>query len=169
MLSLHLLCVHSISSGHALQRIPPAYRKHIRGRKPRIIHLSGPSGDTWQVTLAKAEDELYFEHGWPTFVRDHAIENGELLVFRCLGESKFNVEIFSRNGCPKESAFSAKRPQGPQEAKKSKKRRAVDSGKEWKHFFYFLSICSLLIDEYIMSCQNLVCAVCFLLILSHFW
>ncbi|KAK4751447.1 hypothetical protein SAY87_004929 [Trapa incisa] len=101
-------------------RIPPSYHKHMGGRNPRIFHLSGPSGNTWEVTLVKGEDELYFEHGWPNFVRDHSLEHGDLLVFSCIQESRFGVRIFGLNGCPKQNVRC---PQSPKEEGEFKKRK----------------------------------------------
>ncbi|OWM74464.1 B3 domain-containing protein Os03g0212300-like isoform X1 [Punica granatum] len=97
-------------------RIPPAYHKHMEGEKRQVFCLLGPSGDTWQVILVKVlekdSNELYFRHGWATFVKDHLIENGDLLLFRYIGESNFNVEIFGCSGCPKEASFRVRCSQG---------------------------------------------------------
>ncbi|PKI48669.1 B3 domain-containing protein REM10-like isoform X3 [Punica granatum] len=82
-------------------RIPPAYHKHMEGEKRQVFCLLGPSGDTWQVILVKVlekdSNELYFRHGWATFVKDHLIENGDLLLFRYIGR---------RSSAPARCSFS---------------------------------------------------------------
>ncbi|OWM74465.1 hypothetical protein CDL15_Pgr003968 [Punica granatum] len=90
----------------------PVYLMHMEGQKPQVFCLSGSSGDAWQVNLVevleKDSDELYFTHGWATFVKDNLIEHGHLLLFQYAGELNIKVEIFSRSGCPKEAAFHAR-------------------------------------------------------------
>ncbi|XP_031403597.1 B3 domain-containing protein Os03g0212300-like isoform X2 [Punica granatum] len=96
-------------------KIPQAHCKLIKGWKPRIVLLSGPSGNTWRVSLSQDQekpDELYFKHGWPRFVKDHSLKDGDLLLFQCLGKSKYKVEIFDPSGCPKEAAFNGNSFQG---------------------------------------------------------
>ncbi|KAK4767696.1 hypothetical protein SAY87_002837 [Trapa incisa] len=105
-------------------RIPPAYHKHIRVSPPRVFHLSDPCGDTWNVALIRAEGGLYFAHGWPNFVKDHALENGDLLIFSCLDEFRFRVSIFDHTGCPKDFVRC---PGAPKEVGNSKKRKGDDS------------------------------------------
>lgn len=89
----------------------------------------------------KVEDKLYFEHGWPTFMRDHALENGEVLVFSYFDELKLNMKIFNRNSCSKEFVFATKHSQGPQEVEKYKKWKAMDSRMDAfpSHLIYMLS------------------------------
>ncbi|KAK4781535.1 hypothetical protein SAY86_016436 [Trapa natans] len=110
---------------HEQLRIPRAYHKHIRVSLPRVFHLSDLRGSIWNVSLIKLDDELYFAHGWPKFVRDHSLETGDLLIFSCVNELRFKVHIFSRTGCTKGFVgYSV----APKEEGESKKRKEDDSG-----------------------------------------
>jgi len=60
------------------------------------------------VELIEHNGHLFFDKGWPTFVKDNSIECGDSLVFRYDGNSHFTVQIFDRSSCEKEEAFQAK-------------------------------------------------------------
>lgn len=75
------------------------------GRSSGSASLVGPSGNIWDVDLIEQNDELYFDQGWPIFVRDNFIECGDLLVFRYDGELHFTVQLFDQSSCEKETAF----------------------------------------------------------------
>ncbi|KAJ1419765.1 DNA-binding barrel domain superfamily [Sesbania bispinosa] len=88
-----------------MQKIPDAFICRMEGRSYGIVLLTGPSGNTWQVRLSKQDNDIFFHHGWPTFVGDHCLECGDLLVFRYEGNLHFTVQVFDKNACEKEAAF----------------------------------------------------------------
>lgn len=90
---------------HLSQKIPSRFMRHMVGRTSGSVSLVGPSGNTWPVNLIQQNDDLFFHHGWPAFVRDHYIECGDFLVFRYDGELNFTVQIFDQSACEKEAAF----------------------------------------------------------------
>ncbi|MED6194697.1 hypothetical protein PIB30_030886 [Stylosanthes scabra] len=47
------------------------------------------------------ENDMFFHQGWPSFVRDHRLECGDLLVFRYEGYLNFTVQVFDKNKCEK--------------------------------------------------------------------
>ncbi|KAJ8771571.1 hypothetical protein K2173_026748 [Erythroxylum novogranatense] len=89
-------------------KIPVSFMKHMEGRTSGSVSLVGPSGNVWSVQLVKNDDDVFLDHGWPTFVRDHLIACGDLLVFRYDGGLCFTVQVFDQSACEKESAFHSK-------------------------------------------------------------
>ncbi|KAG6511810.1 hypothetical protein ZIOFF_029888 [Zingiber officinale] len=89
-------------------KIPPAFRVHLRNKSLRMVSLRGPSGNVWDVELVDSSNGLRFESGWKEFVTDHAIETGDILVFRFDGCSCFSVLVFDATACEKEVAFLAR-------------------------------------------------------------
>ena len=68
--------------------------------------LKGPSGSTWQVELATDDDTMFFKHGWKEFVKDHFLEEKDLLIFKYNGESNFDVLIFDGQSlCEKAESY----------------------------------------------------------------
>ncbi|VVA29260.1 Hypothetical predicted protein [Prunus dulcis] len=63
--------------------------------------IFGPSGIRWTVELEERENGLFFQDGWQGFVKDHHLEDGDFLVFKYDGESKFKVTIYDRTACEK--------------------------------------------------------------------
>ncbi|KAI6688211.1 hypothetical protein NL676_025039 [Syzygium grande] len=88
-------------------RIPPAFLAYIKGKRPRAVSLTGPSGDSWTVGLIKEEGALYFDGGWPEFVEDHSVQTGDFLVFQYDGEAGFQVRVFDPTMSPREASFLA--------------------------------------------------------------
>ncbi|XP_057424767.1 B3 domain-containing protein Os03g0620400-like isoform X2 [Lotus japonicus] len=92
----------------AQQKLPDGFVGRMEGRTSGLVSLTGPSGNTWQVRLIKQDNELFFHNGWSTFVGDHLLECGDLLVFRYEGHLQFTVQVFDKNACEKEAAFHSK-------------------------------------------------------------
>ncbi|XP_027189765.1 B3 domain-containing protein Os01g0723500-like isoform X2 [Cicer arietinum] len=86
-------------------RIPDGFICQMEGRTCGLVSLTGPSGNTWQVRLVEQNNYLFFHHGWSTFVGDHNLKYGDLLVFRYEGQLHFTVQVFGENACEKEAAF----------------------------------------------------------------
>ncbi|KAM0924723.1 hypothetical protein ACQ4PT_004662 [Festuca glaucescens] len=69
--------------------------------------LKSPSGETWRVFAEKIADELFFVSGWEEFVKDHELQENDLLLFECSGIGCFDVLIFDSSGSEKASCFFA--------------------------------------------------------------
>ncbi|TXG52324.1 hypothetical protein EZV62_021493 [Acer yangbiense] len=93
---------------YLLQKIPTQFIRHLEGRTSGPASLVGPSGNMWHVDLIEQNGDLYFDLGWPVFVRDNFIECGDILVFRYDGELHFTVQMFGQSTCEKEAAFTSK-------------------------------------------------------------
>jgi hypothetical protein len=88
-----------------MQRIPDGFVRQMEGTTRGLVSLTGPSGNTWQVRLVEHDNYLFLHHGWSTFVGDHHLEYGDLLVFRYEGHLHFTVQVFGENACEKEATF----------------------------------------------------------------
>ncbi|KAL6283593.1 hypothetical protein ACE6H2_014522 [Prunus campanulata] len=84
------------------KRIPPKFVKNFNVRPLHKCALSGPSGIRWTVELEERGNGLFFQDGWQGFVKDHHLEDGDFLVFKYDGESKFKVTIYDRTACEKD-------------------------------------------------------------------
>ncbi|KAK1383359.1 hypothetical protein POM88_021094 [Heracleum sosnowskyi] len=66
--------------------------------------------DSYRVKTKKIEDELYFKKGWKVFARDHSLKYGDLLVFRHVQNSEFDVDVLDMSGTPREPVVSENQP-----------------------------------------------------------
>ncbi|GAB4847037.1 hypothetical protein Ancab_026049 [Ancistrocladus abbreviatus] len=81
--------------------IPPSFQKHLKENPPQKTTITGPHNRKWSVNLKREGKDYFFKEGWQDFVKDHAIELGDFLVFRYDASSSFSVKLFGRNGCLK--------------------------------------------------------------------
>ncbi|MBA0859456.1 hypothetical protein Goshw_007049 [Gossypium schwendimanii] len=88
-----------------LQRVPKKFTEKFREKLLGTIHLRGPIGFMWTVEVEKMFNHVVFQNGWPTFVEEHRLEKADLLVFRYIGNSAFNVVIFDSSGCVREGSY----------------------------------------------------------------
>ncbi|KAF5187979.1 B3 domain-containing protein [Thalictrum thalictroides] len=86
-------------------RIPQAFLQCIAKKSSEMVILEGPSGSCWCVRLKRTIDGMYLEDGWGKFARAHSLREGEFLVFRYDGNTKFTVQIFDSSTLEKEDAF----------------------------------------------------------------
>ncbi|KAM3252827.1 hypothetical protein T459_06661 [Capsicum annuum] len=79
----------------------------LLGRK----FLTGPCGKTCLVEVKRTEeDDFVFCNGWEIFVKDHHLDDADLLVFKMDGFSGFDVTIFDPSACEKEEPSSEDDP-----------------------------------------------------------
>ncbi|XP_030940170.1 B3 domain-containing protein At5g57720-like [Quercus lobata] len=71
-----------------LKVIPKTFSDNLKKKLPQSATLKGPSGLTWDVELTTNDDATFFNHGWQKFVKDHSLEETDLLVFRCLTKKR---------------------------------------------------------------------------------
>ncbi|XP_034895142.1 B3 domain-containing protein REM16 isoform X1 [Populus alba] len=106
----HFQCTHFfqiLSAGfdHLLP-IPEKFSNHLKNKLLENVTLKGPSGSTWQVELTTDDNTMFFKHGWEEFVKDHFLEEKDLLIFKYNGESYFDVLIFDgQSFCEKAASY----------------------------------------------------------------
>lgn len=93
-----------------LQAIPEIFARHLRKKLPDTVNLKGPSGAAWEVGLTTYNNTLFFNHGWQEFVKDHALEENDFLIFKYNGESDFDVLMFDMQSmCEKVAPYFVKK------------------------------------------------------------
>ncbi|KAJ3702444.1 hypothetical protein LUZ61_006149 [Rhynchospora tenuis] len=92
-----------------IRDFPKAFQKNFKGRIAKSVELKGPSGNIWQVGVAKLVESLTFQSGWNDFVIANNIKANDLLVFKYnRDQSAFEVQIFDPTGCERSSSFFVK-------------------------------------------------------------
>lgn len=51
--------------------------------------------------MRKINDDWFLEKGWPEFVKENSVEEGDFLTFAYAGNATFYVKVFAVNGCRK--------------------------------------------------------------------
>ncbi|KAL6622541.1 hypothetical protein ACP70R_032420 [Stipagrostis hirtigluma subsp. patula] len=89
--------------------IPEKFTKNFNGQITKGFDLKAPSGETWHVDVDKHVEELLFTSGWEDFAKAHELQENDLLLFTCSGNTSFEVLIFEAGGCEKVSSLFANR------------------------------------------------------------
>ncbi|KAJ1690155.1 hypothetical protein LUZ63_014310 [Rhynchospora breviuscula] len=90
--------MHSIS-------LPEKMTRQFTNLAGKVLQLKRPSGDTWHVGLMMSGDKLVLQPGWNDFASANKLSQNDHLVFKFIGESKFEVFIFDPTGCEKGGNF----------------------------------------------------------------
>ncbi|KAI4316760.1 hypothetical protein L6164_024708 [Bauhinia variegata] len=86
--------------------LPRRFSDSLKKKLPGKVTIRGPGGAVWSIGLTTRDDTLFFTHGWQQFVKDHKLEENDLLVFKFNGESQFDVLIFDRESfCEKVASY----------------------------------------------------------------
>ncbi|KAI4336932.1 hypothetical protein L6164_015402 [Bauhinia variegata] len=86
--------------------LPRRFSDSLKKKLPNKVTIRGPGGAIWNIGLTTRDDTLFFAHGWQEFVKDHKLEENDLLVFKYNGESQFDVLIFDRESfCEKAASY----------------------------------------------------------------
>ncbi|KAK1383360.1 hypothetical protein POM88_021095 [Heracleum sosnowskyi] len=64
--------------------------------------------DSWHVRTKLIENELYFKKGWGAFSKHHSLQFGDMLIFRHVRDSEFEVDVVDKSATPKETLASKK-------------------------------------------------------------
>ncbi|CAN6343564.1 unnamed protein product [Urochloa humidicola] len=87
--------------------IPEKLAKNLKDTEN--FDLKAPSGETWNIGANKNGDDLFLMSGWENFVKAHGLQENDLLIFTCSGNSSFDVLIFEASGCKKVSSLFGNR------------------------------------------------------------
>ncbi|XP_059293754.1 B3 domain-containing protein REM16-like [Lycium ferocissimum] len=94
-------------------RIPVKFVKNLKDSHKLLGHkiLTGPSGNSWVVEVKRRDEDdfVFCNDGWETFVKDHCLEDTDLLVFKMNNFTSFDVMIFDSTACEKEDTFFVKK------------------------------------------------------------
>ncbi|XP_018455367.2 B3 domain-containing protein At4g34400 [Raphanus sativus] len=88
--------------------IPISYYDELPRHLPKTAILQGTGGCVWKVgmTLKQEEEEVYFEQGWPKFVKDNDLVDGDFMTFVYNGDNLFEVSIYGLDGCKQARAVA---------------------------------------------------------------
>ncbi|KDP38417.1 hypothetical protein JCGZ_04342 [Jatropha curcas] len=75
--------------------IPEKFARNLKSKLPDTVNLKSPCGALWEVSLTANENTLFFDQGWQEFVKDHSLQENDILVFKYNGESRFDVLVFN--------------------------------------------------------------------------
>jgi hypothetical protein len=86
---------------------------------PAKFVLNTAAGKTWPVEVDETDGCVFLSTGWPNFVEDNCLGEGEFLVFKSDGDMRFRVLIFGVNAVEKSvwSSRSGARDTGNSEGK----------------------------------------------------
>ncbi|KAF3333815.1 B3 domain-containing protein [Carex littledalei] len=90
---------------HTIQSLPEKLTKQLVHLVGKLLELERPSGSTWYVGLIRSGDKLVLQPGWNDFASANNVSQNDHLVFKFIGESKFQVFIFDPTGCEKGGSF----------------------------------------------------------------
>ncbi|XP_047954015.1 uncharacterized protein LOC125202505 [Salvia hispanica] len=83
-------------------KIYPTFMGSFGARAPERCSMEREGEvTTWEVRIAQANGEFFFEEGWVNFVEDNNIEEHDLLIFSYVEPARVFVQIFGRNGIGK--------------------------------------------------------------------
>ncbi|XP_071923713.1 B3 domain-containing protein REM16-like isoform X1 [Coffea arabica] len=90
--------------------IPQKFANNLKEKLVGAVSLKGPSGLEWKAGLTMIDDTLYLKEGWKKFVVDHSLKENDVLIFKYVGASRFDVLMFDYQSlCEKESSYFIKR------------------------------------------------------------
>uniref|UniRef100_A0A0D3ASD4 TF-B3 domain-containing protein n=1 Tax=Brassica oleracea var. oleracea TaxID=109376 RepID=A0A0D3ASD4_BRAOL len=94
--------------------IPISYYDELPRHLPKTVILQGTGGCLWKVAmrLKQEEEEVYLEQGWPKFVKDNALVDGDFMTFVYNGDNIFEVSIYGLDGCKQARAMAEEEEEG---------------------------------------------------------
>ncbi|KAI5659619.1 hypothetical protein M9H77_28412 [Catharanthus roseus] len=95
----HYGCLSGFDLPAKAHRIPTNFMDELVEEMPDMASLTVSSSRSWNIKVVKGKDGITLEDGWEKFRDDNNLSRGEVLLFRYSGNWKFEVEIFSPNGC----------------------------------------------------------------------
>ncbi|KAJ1266106.1 hypothetical protein BS78_08G125800 [Paspalum vaginatum] len=86
--------------------VPAKFSRDFRGQISQVVKLEAPDGNLYDVNVSredlKTKNKLVFRHGWGPFCSACELKQGDVVVFRYAGDSRFKVLVFDPSGCEKE-------------------------------------------------------------------
>ncbi|CAM0885266.1 unnamed protein product [Alopecurus aequalis] len=78
--------------------VPAWFLNYFGGKIPGTIKLEATNGITYDVGVTKNMNRTILNSGWAAFIDSNQIEENYSLMFRYLGNARFEVTIFDSNG-----------------------------------------------------------------------
>ncbi|OMP02097.1 hypothetical protein COLO4_11354 [Corchorus olitorius] len=77
-----------------MQPIPQKFLRLYGKLLPSLLKLEVPSGEVWQVELAKDDKWVWLEKGFKEFAKHYSLKSGHFVLFRYERNAHFYVSIF---------------------------------------------------------------------------
>ncbi|PON54065.1 B3 DNA binding domain containing protein, partial [Parasponia andersonii] len=61
------------------------------------VFVKLPCGSKWKMKLARQDNKIWLEGGWPDFSKHYSLKRGSMLMFRYEGNSEFHAVIFDKS------------------------------------------------------------------------
>lgn len=61
------------------------------------VFLNLPDNTEWKIYWTKHEGEIWFREGWKEFATRYFLDHGDLVLFKYVGISRFDVHIFDKS------------------------------------------------------------------------
>lgn len=74
--------------------IPQKISKSLSYKLQVYVSLTRLSGSTWKLEMTAIEDTLFLKNWWKKFVDVHSLEENKLLMFKYIGDSRFDISLF---------------------------------------------------------------------------
>ncbi|CAA2989554.1 GDSL esterase lipase EXL3-like [Olea europaea subsp. europaea] len=88
--------------------VPKKFAENVREKLAETVTLKVPSGSIWNVGLISDGDTYVLKQGWKKFVEDNFLEEKDILIFKYIGDSIFDVNMFDqKNSCEREATHFA--------------------------------------------------------------
>lgn len=87
-----------IFSLYTVQCLPEEVTKHFSDLVGKLLKFRRPDGDTWQVGLIGMGNKLVLQPGWSDFASCNNVLQNDLLFFKLVSRSTFEVRIFDSYG-----------------------------------------------------------------------
>ncbi|CAM0885271.1 unnamed protein product [Alopecurus aequalis] len=78
--------------------IPDRVVKYFGGKLPGTVKLEAANGNIYDVGVTESMNRKLLQSGWATFVDANKLEENYSLMFRYLGNARFQVTIFDSSG-----------------------------------------------------------------------
>ncbi|POO02690.1 B3 DNA binding domain containing protein [Trema orientale] len=75
-------------------RIPQKFVRKYGEALSDSVFVKLPCGSRWKIKLAKQDNKIWLEEGWPDFAKHYSIKRGGMVIFRYEGNSEFHAVIF---------------------------------------------------------------------------
>ncbi|XP_073038874.1 B3 domain-containing transcription factor VRN1-like isoform X2 [Primulina eburnea] len=86
-------------------RLPPEFTRRCGHNLPDRVSLEVPNGLVWKVELTHSDGEAWLQGGWQRFEEYYSIRLGHFLLFKYVGDSHFEVNIFDTSATEIEYSY----------------------------------------------------------------
>ncbi|KAJ3698220.1 hypothetical protein LUZ61_001925 [Rhynchospora tenuis] len=83
-------------------RIPSKFHRHLPSELQKAAALLCPHHSVWYVEVCQIGPDIFFERGWPEFMKAHDMHIGYFLLFQYNGNMNFEVKVFDTTCCLKD-------------------------------------------------------------------